>query len=187
MAEAKVQCQGPDRVARGWIHNYARKNYWRVASWVEFEDLIQDANMLYVEVVQIRLPPDAQQEHIMSYFQTCFRNHITDLANRRTRSNETAMSEMFPATEEGNSALEDLLGAEMEQASFMTLLAQAPAEVKAVLNLLMTDAGLVKLRSDYERPNGVRETTNERLCRLAGYDSTQVNLVQMVKDHFAAA
>lgn len=161
-----------DEPARLWMIKHARENYWRVAHWIGLDDLISDGLLTWYRIVEgeklagPRQAGDAvssmvayryitSRPHIMSLFQSAYRNHITDLANGRT---QRASFEI--PTEDYMDAPDD-----PEYPS----MAGAPIEVRRVLDVLNTEDGCAEMAKEYVvHANGTRETTNERLQRLTG-------------------
>ena len=56
----------PDAGAIAWMHAYSRKNYWRAAAWMAYDDLIQEGYAAYYEV-RWRYPTAVEPAHIMSH------------------------------------------------------------------------------------------------------------------------
>jgi hypothetical protein len=73
-----------DMGARRWLVKTAYKNLWRVHSFYDLDDLIQDGHMMYALVVQ-RYPQAKDPPHIMRLFQITFLNHIHDLSKHQSR------------------------------------------------------------------------------------------------------
>lgn len=161
-----------DEGAKRWMYKYAKKNYWRIASWYEFEDLVSDGYFCYYYVIR-KYPTAVDRPHIMRLFQLTFRSQIEDLANGRTKQVDDAASDVIERI-----SIEDV-----EAATLASLIAKAPPQIKSVLELFTTPWGLEQLRSPYEAVDGHKETFNERLCRLTGVKG--VNLANAVKDYFA--
>lgn len=164
-----------DQGARHWLLKTVRAEFWRVSGWCDLEDLIQDGHMIYAKLS--RRYPDANASHRMTLFKTSVANYLHDLAEKRSRS-----VDLYP----GNIALGSLsdeaggraIGAQPEASTFAVLVATAPAPVKAVLSLLASDAKL-RVRGG--------EKVNDRLCRLTGLNSAEIDLVGMLKAHFAVS
>jgi hypothetical protein len=158
-----------------------------MAAYYSFDDLVQDGYFTWYRIVsgQMTKGPRKQGDpvsamhaykyitsrpHIMSLFQTAFRNHITDLANNRT------------ANAPFNEVFEDYMDTpDDEHATVEMLTAGAPEPVQKVLSVFTTEAGCAEMAKPYSIVNGHRETTNDRLCRLTGIAG---NVVSAVKAHF---
>lgn len=167
-----------DRSARGWLYNTARQHYWRVASWYEFEDLVQDGFMHWARVCQryphlsSRLQHARHRRNLMSLFQRTYMNHLNDLANERRRAPEVVPLDTIADREA------------CEFAELMQCCQEAPWPMNKVLAILLSDAGAQKLSAAYRvRRDGTRETFNERLCRIAGLDPSPLDLPTQLKNY----
>ena len=179
-----------DDGARGWLIKTARKNLWRVVPIYDLDDLIQEGYLWYAYIIN-RYPDAVEPEHIMSLFKLCFSQQIHEIANKRTRrSPESCFSDIFNSEDASPSEMAEILleslrddGSHMD---FSLRLSRAPDYVLDALKLFTEPESLEKLRSvrvfskrAKKRPR--RETTNERLCRLTGYDPKSTNIVGMMK------
>lgn len=163
-----------DRGVERWIYLTARKNHWRVAAWYDISDLIQDGFMVYYRTLaryacdvpgERRLEKTARtQREIMALFKTCYTNHIHNLATRKTRQLDFP-AEFFPDDRES------------EDAALATFIAEAPPFIaKLIHSLLNADGELLRARPRRRR-DGSRETTHERMCRLAGIRPSEAHAV----------
>ncbi len=150
----------PDNGTFGWIAKTAVKNHWRVASWMDVDDLIQDGYEWYFKTR--RNYPDVREDaHAMSLFKTSYTNYLHDLSKKRTGLNEVD----GPADIDKDQwfAL-NLVESGLQE--FAVLVAGAPDVVKGFL-ALFADEKIVKLLRKPYAPDLVRRvTTNQRICRL---------------------
>ena len=159
-----------DAGIRGWLVNTAKKNYWRVPSWYDLDDLIQDGYICY-SICNRKYGHDLQPSHFMALVKVSYINHIHDLANSKTRNSPELIVPMDSPV---------FSRAEPEEATFFTLLKQLPNELQELLFILLNDAkSIPMLRNGRER-----ESTNAYLCRLIGVDPEYVNLQAVFKEHF---
>lgn len=163
-----------DKGIRGWIVTTARKNYWRVASWYDLEDLIQDGYVCYARCNQ-RYGHVRDQAHFMALVKTTYIHHITDLANERSRA--VASVGMDPEV------LNAVAPPTMPDGEFVALFHSLPKELKQLVSVLLDDAKSIPY---LKQATGNRETNNEYLCRLIGLDPLQVNLEAMFRAHFSS-
>lgn len=192
-----------DQSLRGWIFNHARQNYWRVASWMSLDDLVQDGFLCFAKcarrytfltVKNHPLPEDRKQ--FMALVQSAFANHITNLANRRTATKDEITFSQLVAEDQVDDDLSYMLPSQPEEATLGALLAQAPSEIKALFELLARDgssaAGYLRtrLRKRVDRVGNerfqlghrkLRETTNEHYCRRLGLDESKIDLVSRLR------
>lgn len=155
------QWEGP---IEGWVVNFISKSVWRVSPQFDFDDLYQDAYLLFL-VCCDRYPTVIEAPHFMRLIQTCLRNHVHDLASARTNRSEISMIQMGPGGEEVDIAsLRGERCEKMDQLMLDLALEDAPESVRKLVQELV-DA---PKRPRKKRRLGVRETTNEFLCRIAG-------------------
>ena len=146
-----------DKGAVGWMMNYARRNYWRVSSWMELDDLWMDGYMIYYEAVK-RYPTAIERPHIMRLYMLCYRSHIERLVKAGSRQLDYCIGDIF----EFESNLKT-----NEMATFATMIDKAPPYIKDILKLFTSERGRHQLQTLYRMHlDGHRETTNERLRRL---------------------
>jgi hypothetical protein len=76
-----------DAGLKGWIVNTAKRNYWRVASYYELDDLISDGYLAYA-VCKARYSKKVQNKaHFMALFKRVYWSRIVDLASDRSKTN----------------------------------------------------------------------------------------------------
>lgn len=165
-----------DRGLRGWIIKYAKKNYWRVASWYDLEDLIQDGLLAYALCRQKYGHRVENRRHFMSLVQVVFANHVTDLANARTKSVQEISISQIAAQGRELQALEYLAGAEDGGQELKAALSLASEEILAFLKLFETPEGLAELDKPLRRrADGTRETWDERLSLILRMPVDDIN------------
>lgn len=164
-----------DSGTRAWLFKHSRENYWRVAGWMDFEDLIQDGMLCWYRVIRrYERVAKGSSKHRMSLFMRTFRNHIHDLSKQRSRLIEVHIDDLPPH-------VADLAAHDMQQ-----VYGGAPPLVKLGLTVLMAPAHARSLRANYRvRNDSTRETFNERLCRLAGLDHHTIDLAGDIRTYLA--
>lgn len=182
-----------DKGMKGFIVNVARKEFWKVASYYEFQDLVQDGYLCYSKCkqrlharLQVENPTKEQRREVQAFVARAFFNHISTLASKRMGVHEQPVSSLL--SEEANSETElwdKLLPSTPEEGTLRTLLASAPAEIKQLAMLLASD-GLSLLGFERKRKGRrlLRETTNEYYCRLVGRNPETDDLVGRVRAYF---
>lgn len=165
-----------------WMLRYAHRHYWRVASWYELDDLIMDGYFILAKCEEKYA--EVSQRDFMNLFKVCYANHITDLANKRTKS----ISDI-PMSQFGDDFnLEALIGGEADDtAEILDLIRRAPWEVRQVLELLLSEDGLKKVLGAQWEMGGLRGDHNTRLCRLVGLDPKETDLVNEIRLYLGAA
>jgi len=172
---------GLDRGMEAWIILTARKNYWRIAPWMEPEDLIQDGYLVWARC-RDHYPDIVARSHFMALVKTSFINHITSLARKKFRTPEELLVD---------SSILDLDGfpnslsmACCQEGYLLCVAAQATFPIKAVLELLTTQRGMKLLRTF---PQKRSEGLNRYLCRLIGIDAERFDLPALVEGYLSAA
>lgn len=166
-----------DRGARLWMLQYARRSFWKVSSYIDLDDLIQEGNLAWHRV-SIRYPDVTKRPHMMSLFQRTFCNLIVDIAKQRSREANIRLEIMQEMHAYNNRV------SEHEVSTLYVMLQHAPAPVRKVIELLSTESGRKRLCAVYRMySNGQRETTNDRLRKLT---QEQGDIVKMVKDYFGS-
>lgn len=168
-----------DGSIHGWIKNTARRNFWRVASWYELKDLIQDGYMCYARCLDF-YPQVKSQKHFMSLFKRTYTNYIHNLAKQRSRQLDTPISELISREVEPTVALTLLAGAQQEEVTFKVLFNQLPTELKVLIEVYANEARSIPMR----REGRQRETMNEYLCRLGGINPIEYKIRAMLIAHF---
>ena len=122
-----------DDGATRWLFKTARQNFWRVANWYDFDDLIQDGYLTYYRICR-RYPDVKERAHIMGLFQVSFINHLHRLANLRTRASAEVT---FADTNASEDTLLDKVVS--NEAELLMFIAHAPGFVKQALGSLSHD------------------------------------------------
>lgn len=153
-----------DAPAKLWLIKTMRKNFWRVAHWYSFEDLIQDG-LLCWHVVCVKYPKVREQRQLMALFKRTYLNHIHKLANQRTAQVLENSVDELPLTQWC-----DDTGRQLRQ-----LISEAPEPLRLVLQLILRDPALLD-KPCRRSLSGKRQTTNEWLCSLISLDPSRYDL-----------
>lgn len=148
-----------DEGVRGFIASTARKEHWRVASWYDFDDLMQDGYVVYCKCRdKYRTPargdrgaqyksrdrdmtPKEEQRQFMAFFQRAYYNYIYSLASKHNRATELPVSQMVrPGEDEASDPWESIVSDQEGDAPLVELLASMPAELRQLVELLSSDA-----------------------------------------------
>lgn len=149
-----------------WIKKYSSKNYYRIPTWMDLDDLIQEGYEV-VAKCRRRYGNKLEHKHFKSLVMVSFSNRITDLSNYKTRVLEDTVEEL--PVNAGVPA----------EGFFAASLALAPKTVKAVLNLFTDGKVLEAMRKQ-------ATLTNEFVCEMLDTDPTQMDLLEEVKEYFSA-
>jgi hypothetical protein len=175
-----------DAGVRGHIVRLAQANKYKLAGW-DVEDLIQEGYLCYALVktryvgarpkrrpdgtLRRSLPPKRPDQiakrHFMRLFQRTFNNRISTLVRKQSRLKELLLNDLISAERTEESAWDQIMQPEDEQATMLTLLRSAPTEIRQLFALMVDDATR-PMRRFGKRRRPARETTNEYYCRLLG-------------------
>lgn len=149
-----------DQGVRGWVYKTAREHFWRVADYYELEDLIQDSFFVWKRICD-RYPDVTEIKPRMALFKRAFINHIHDVSKKKTKwasryvveANMSAPLDFIRDCADPN-----------QDPDLSLLIKQLPPKILTILKRLYADERGHPFRNKLDG----RETTNERLCRLAG-------------------
>lgn len=171
--------QTMDEGARRWMYKTAREHHWRVASYIDLDDLIQDGFLEWHRIVT-RYSHIESKAHIMALFKRVFHMRLNDLSNQRTRSvREVLHSDLAMPGANEDQTWEQLLA--VYDTDFLFYV-EAPKAVRELLKALASDTGIETLRAlPRVRPDGTIRTLNEKFCALVGCDPLKDDLVLMLR------
>jgi DNA-directed RNA polymerase specialized sigma24 family protein len=164
-----------DGPIKGYAINFIEHVAWMFANRCEPDDLLQEAWVVYWKVSEA-YPHISKRKHFMALFKSALRNHFINYNRKLKRFPDVVSladggdgeggdsSEMLPPVTDGLAAAEQRLFRDF-----------APEPVRNVIKQLCE--GELPLR--YEWRDGVRETTNEFLARVAGVPAS-TPVVEMV-------
>ena len=161
------QWEGP---IKGWAHGFIIKNRWRCDPAFDVDDLMQDAFLLYMKLVD-RYPGVRTPQHFMSLFKTALHNEIHNYARQMKARKEVVVAPCIQAAE----AVAEV----PEYTNFgyvLAVLNEAPEELKMALTVLTDSEKRALLTSKPRRGRFTRkslvprENFNAKLSRLAGLD-----------------
>jgi hypothetical protein len=165
-----------------WIYSYSKKNYWKVAGLIDFDDMIQEGYVAFYYCKNRY--GEIDPPHLMAMLKLRFFQFIVDTAKKRTGLAEVHPLDNINENSTEESVWDKLLGTD-ELQSIQVLISEAPELIRKVLSLFVTEDTLKELRAPYKRnQDKTRETTNDRLCRLIGITG-DVDLVSMIKNYLS--
>lgn len=168
-------CRGtgvyPSQWVHLWVQRYLRKNFWRVAALMEYEDLDQEAAIVWLRCSKAY--GHAGPKAVMAGFKVAIGNHLNNLSTRSTRHRGIFCDLGL----DDPAQLEQLTTNLADSAPTASkTLSQIPAELAELFNSLkrLDAAQLAAIGLSRTRRNGgMRETTNEFLCRVFGLDRSK--------------
>ncbi len=81
------QWEGP---VKGWARKFITKNKWRCDHIWSFEDLMQDAFVIYLKIVD-HYPGVREPAHFMALYQTALRNEMHNQSRKMYARNEGSL------------------------------------------------------------------------------------------------
>lgn len=181
-----------DETLRRWIAMVARNNVHRIAG-CDVNDLIQEGMVSYYKcrdryvgkcnlrdkdgrigryMPKNAVPSKSERKHFISLFQRAYLNRIASMA-RDTPSREVPVSSLVTDDSTAEEFYDSVLPPDPEVATVTAMIAQAPKELKQLVDLFVREGvELANIRgrkiSRGRRIGGRRETTDAKLCRLIG-------------------
>lgn len=168
-----------DAGMRAYIAKFARRNYWRIASWYDLDDLIQDGFFCYAKcraryVLELKTLPEipTSPDHrklMMRLVMTAFTRHVHDLSIDRTEcAAECCFADAGEADRDFSDEVARTVAAPPGPESLVDLLAAAPREVADLIAILVGDA--VRAAAFVRDAGGLRETAVQHVRRVAAGD-----------------
>ncbi len=151
----------------GYVVNFLKKNFWRIANTHEYEEALQEAHVVFLRCAS-RYTMIEEPQHFMALFKTAWTNQFNDLSNRATDVRATQVQR--GAEDEDADAGLDVVG-ELENAGQLAvMIKQAPKEVLMVLNLFLNaPSELLELAAATWRAQGrYRADGDKAVCRMLG-------------------
>lgn len=165
----------------GWAVNYSKFNLWRVAASMEWEDLMQEAYVVFLRCAN-KYPELDTPQHFMSLFQRAWINTFTDFAHDDSKLRMTAPS-IFDADDDN---LPEPMGEVTNDGDLAIMIRQAPREVMMVLNLFLnapTELVEVALAGWQGRDRRCKAGGSKKICQMLGLPQ-DLDVMKMVEDYF---
>lgn len=153
---------------QGWFVNYSRANYWKVKRTLPWEDLEQEAYVVFLRCKR-KYPELDTPQHFMSLFQRAWINHFTDLANRDTQ--DRVVVSQIGESSDGSEISFESVGEVDNDGMLAIMIKEAPREISMVLNLFLnapTELAEVALASWRGKDKRCTAGGSKRICQLLG-------------------
>jgi hypothetical protein len=156
----------------GYVVNYLSANYWRVKNNMEYEDMMQEAQVVYLRLVR-KYPDIDTPQHFMALFKTSWGNHFVDFTNKETNARALMYENQFQDVEDTMSNfMSSIMGDSNNNGYLLILIKEAPAEVRQVLSLFLNaPSEILDLASKAWKDGGRNQDYgNNMLCKLLGIE-----------------
>ena len=144
---------------RQWSAKFIRTNQWRCDKIYEFDDLMQEAYLIFLRISE-KYPRIIAPNHFMGLYKVALSNWFNDRASYMKRHGQ--------AVDVGVDPMELCLGqtGELRHAGYLNiLLEEAPQELRLALALLAENPEALRTE---ELHTGQRENLNMKLRRILG-------------------
>ena len=160
-----------DNRFKGWAAKFIWKNKWRCEDYLEFDDLMNDAYLIFRHI-KASYPLVSEPSHIMALFKVAMQNEFNDKAKYKQRKQAAEISLETIIGEDLK--LIDSLGENNNEGYLRIIISELPPEVRAVLLAFNDEEKIALLRqprvqSRLAKLLGLplkRETLNDTLCRI---------------------
>ena len=145
---------------RQWAAKFIRRNQWRCDRIYEFDDLMQEAYLIFLKITQ-KYPRVIEPHHFMGLYKMAVANWFHDRAAYMQRKNTQHVDLAVDP-------MELCLGqtGELRHAGELAiLLSEAPHELRLALSLLTDNPAALKAS---HKPKELRENLNMKLRRILG-------------------
>lgn len=149
-----------DGYVRNWTVGFIKKNLWRCDKVTDFDDLLQDAYLIFVRIRE-RYPRVVEPRHFMALFRTTMSNEMCNIS-RRQQQREMAIKDLdCDPCEYAEVCMSEFTN----EGYLRALLSKAPHEIKRALAIISNEVDTIAPRSAKPQP---RENMNMRLNRILG-------------------
>ena len=159
----------------GYVTNFLRKHYWKVAAGMELEDAMQEARLVFLRCASKYGLTDTPQ-HFMALFKTAWHNHYIDLA--RGDSDARAVisygyeRDITSSVDDALLDLLDMIPACLDNDGYLNaLLREAPNDVATILSFFLeAPPALIKRAGEAWTSSGRKQQDgNNMLCEVLGF------------------
>ena len=166
----------------GYITNFLAVNFWRVAALMEYQDAVQEAQLVFVKLVNTYGNVDKPQ-HFMALFKTSWVNRFNDLSKKATRHRRIAYGDIYESALEEQAQIYER-GVDYNDGMLSVMMQQAPAEIKSVLRLFLTAP--VEVLDTLAKMMDVDGQFNDKhLCQILGLKKG-TKIKQKINNYFQA-
>lgn len=154
---------------RGWTVNYVSKNKWCYEHTNDFEDLMQDAFLVFLKVCE-SYPRCVEAPHFMALYKTALRNTFFDKSRYLER--KRGLIDESVAVDEFQEGQFTSLGTDYNEGPLWTLITSAPKEVRMFFSFFQDEEKLTELQKPQREKKGEpRLTFDQRVSKLLGVET----------------
>lgn len=163
----RVQIYFPkfEGAVEGYVKNFLKKNLWRVAATMEFEDAMQEAYLLFLILKEKYGPTDTPQ-HFMSLYKSSWTRRFNDLSTVDFRHRD----KLVELTEEEEAYRKEHVIGDADTYGYLTaLMGKAPEELRLIFSLILSTSSPILNQAvrNWEAQRGT-ESYLEMLATFAG-------------------
>lgn len=174
----------------GYCVYFLKANFWRVSSHMEYEDCLQESQLLFFKL-KSRYGNVDTQKHFMGLYGNSLTNRFNDLASKVTKHRAEVSEDSCSLAHSDHIASDEdfevtaLIGDFDNDGMLAIMIEQAPSEIKLVLSLFMTaPVEVLDMFADNWKQRGKNsEFGNNHLCEILGL-SEKTDIVGRVRQYF---
>lgn len=156
----------------GYVLNFLRRNYWRVAASHERDDVLQESYEVFLRCAE-RYGLMDTPKHFMALYKTAWTNHFHDLA-RKDSTERSAVTYGYDTmlTDDEVLSLLDIIPGELDTHGYLnTLLQEAPRDVATILAFFLNAPPVLlqRVSEAWTRSGRRKADGNNMLCELLGF------------------
>lgn len=166
----------------GWTVRWSSQHLWRVAEAMEWDDVMQEAYLVFLRCSN-KYPVLDTPQHFMALYKRAWVNHFNDLSTEVSRNRAASLS----LDDDGESqGIQEPAGDLDTNGHLRIMIEEAPKEVRMVLSLLLNaPQELVDVALAGWNGTDRRKTANgsKRICQMLGLPQ-HLDVMGMVRDYF---
>jgi|ERR1019366_4799806 hypothetical protein len=154
----------------GFVTNFLKKNYWRVQSHMEYDDVMQEA---YVKFLYLKRKYGALDtpQHFMALYKISWVNDFHELSTLASKHRlEVCEHQLLDEDSDYFNMIESVVGDTNNDGELSVMIEQAPSDVKLVLQLMLTAPveALEMFSAIWKQQGKKKEFNNTHLCEILG-------------------
>lgn len=163
----------------GYVANHLKKNMWRVAKSMEYQDVMQEAYLCFLQVAKWYEGKIVNAAHFMAIYKKAWHDTFFHLAYS---SSKVAKEKSTAPT-----MVEKVVTQSYNYGPLLVKINSAPEEIKDVLRILFTAPAEVLAVFEQELKMTSQKTCgiNKALCKLIGADPNKVNLKTQLMNYLS--